>query len=86
MKLHPRWAPALSGLVLSGLMSLLVSGIATVRAIGVDHGLPAAWRTAWLSSWAVAFPAVMFLAPLTRRLVAGLIDEGAPAQGRKRIE
>lgn len=86
MKLHPRWAPALSGLMLSGMMSLLVSGIATVRTLGIVPGLPAAWSSAWLSSWALAFPAVAVLAPLTRRAVARLTGNQTPAQERARTD
>ena len=67
-----RFAPALFGLVLSGLMSLLVSGIATLRAVGLVDGVLALWMTNWLSSWVVAFPAVLVVAPLARRLVARL--------------
>lgn len=70
MKLPPHWAAPLSGLILSGLMSLLVSGIATVRSLGVVQMTPDAWFGAWLSSWAVAFPVVLIVAPLTHRLVA----------------
>lgn len=67
-----RFAPVLFGLILSGLMSLIVSGIATFRAIGlVDHFL-LAWAGSWAASWAVAFPTVLVVAPLTRRIVARL--------------
>lgn len=70
MKLPRHWAPPLFGLILSGLMSLLVSGMVTVRSIGVVQALPGVWFDAWLSSWAVAFPVVLIMAPLTRRLIA----------------
>lgn len=70
MKLPRHLAPTLFGLMLSGLMSLLVSGIATVRSVGVVQALPSVWFGAWLSSWLVAFPVVLIMAPLTRRLVA----------------
>ncbi|SFI39551.1 DUF2798 domain-containing protein [Albimonas pacifica] len=69
-----RYANVLFGLILSGLMSCMVSGIATFRAAeAVDAGFPMLWLGAWLSSWAVAFPAVLVVAPLTRRLVARLV-------------
>ncbi|WP_339948566.1 DUF2798 domain-containing protein [uncultured Albimonas sp.] len=69
-----RYASVLFGLILSGLMSLMVSGIATLRAAEtLDAGFPALWLGAWLTSWAVAFPAVLVVAPLTRRLVARLV-------------
>jgi hypothetical protein len=67
-----RYTPILFGLILSGLMSLIVSGIATLRALGFGPGLVGNWLTAWAFSWAVAFPTVLFVAPLTRRLVARL--------------
>jgi hypothetical protein len=67
-----RFAPILFGLILSGLMSLLVSGVATQRALGLPPGFVMAWIGAWLPSWAVAFPTVLVVAPFTRRIVAAL--------------
>ena len=73
-----RYAHILFGLILSGLMSLMVSGISTALASGVAAGFPARWIVgAWLPSWAVAFPAVLVVAPITRRLVAALTRPGA---------
>jgi hypothetical protein len=67
-------APVLSGLILSGLMSLLVSGISTYRAVGFGEGYAGLWFSAWLTAWLVAFPVVLIVAPLTRRTVALLVD------------
>ena len=67
-----RYAPVLFGFILSALMSLLVSGIATFRNAGLADGFLAAWIGAWLPSWAIAFPVVLLAAPLTRRLVQRL--------------
>ena len=67
-----RFAPVLFGLMLSGLMSLIVSGVASVRTLGLGPAFPAQWLLAWWPSWAVAFPAVLVVAPLVRRLVARL--------------
>ena len=67
-----RFVPVLFGLILSGLMSFLVSGISTFRAVGLTEGVLMVWLLAWLSSWAVAFPTVLVVAPVTRRLVAWL--------------
>jgi hypothetical protein len=68
-----RFAPLIFGFVLSALMSFIVSGIATVRTAGLVEGFTALWIGAWLPSWLVAFPVVLFLAPVTRRIVQGLI-------------
>lgn len=71
-----RFAPLLFGLILSGLMSLLVSGISTWRAVGFGPGFGGLWLGAWLTAWLVAFPTVLGVAPLTRRLVARLVEKG----------
>lgn len=67
-----RFAPVLFGLILSGLMSAIVSAIATLRAAGLTEGFPALWLGAWAPSWAVSFPTVLVVAPVTRRIVARL--------------
>lgn len=78
-----RYGPVLFSWILSGVMSLLVSGIATLRALPVDAGFGAAWALAWVSSWVFAFPAVVLAAPLVRRLVALLTTSGtAPSTER----
>jgi hypothetical protein len=74
--LPARLAPVLFGLLLSGMMSAMVSGISTLRAAGLSEALPRLWLEAWLFSWAVAFPVVLVLAPFTRRVVARLVRAG----------
>ncbi|GIT91671.1 hypothetical protein JANAI62_21280 [Jannaschia pagri] len=71
-----RFAPVLFGFILSGLMSLIVSGIATLRAAGLIDGLFGLWMGNWLTSWAVAFPTVLVVAPVARRLVARVTQQG----------
>jgi len=77
--MHPRFAPALYGLLLSDFMSLIVSGVATLRAAGLDggpgSGFAGLWLQAWLLSWAVTFPVLLVAAPVVRRLVARLTRE-----------
>ena len=68
-----RFAPVLFGFVLSGLMSLIVSGIATARNAGFADGFFGPWINAWLLSWLVAFPVVLVVAPVTRRLVGKMV-------------
>lgn len=74
-------AHMLFGLLLSGLMSLLVSCVSTGRAIGLTHMAAApgdfvsVWLQAWLASWVIAFPAVLVVAPLVRRIVNRVFAE-----------
>lgn len=58
------------GFVLSGMMSFLVSGISTFLTVGPVSGFVWQWIGAWLPSWAVAFPIVLVVAPIARKLVA----------------
>jgi len=69
-----KFAPMLFGLLLSGMMSLLVSGISTWRAMGLAPGFAATWAGAWLMAWPIAFPAVLLAAPLARRWVDRLVS------------
>jgi len=68
-----RFAPVLFGFVLSALMSFLVSGIATFRNAGLVDGFLSLWIGAWLPSWLIAFPVVLVVAPIARRLVGLLV-------------
>ena len=72
MNLPARYAPLLFGLILSGLMSWLVAGISTLRAVGMAPDFGALWLRAWLTAWLIAFPVVLIVAPLTRKAVARL--------------
>lgn len=71
-----KFEPYLFGLVLSGLMSFVVAGISTFRAVGLVDGFAGLWVGAWLTAWLVAFPVVLFVAPLARRVVQRML---APA-------
>ncbi len=64
-----KFAPFLFAFILSGLMSLAVSGISTARVTGFVSGFAAIWMSAWLMAWLVAFPLVLVVAPLARRAV-----------------
>jgi len=69
-----RYAPNLFGFILSGLMSCVVSGLSTARALGLE-GFFGHWMGNWAISWAVAFPAVLVMAPIARRMVARLVRQ-----------
>lgn len=68
-----RFAPVVFGFILSGLMSCIVSGIATFRVLDAGAPFITPWLTSWMYSWAIAFPTVLVVAPVTRRLVAKLV-------------
>lgn len=68
-----RFGPILFGFILSGLMSCIVSGIATFRVLEDGAAFLAPWMNSWMYSWAVAFPTVLVVGPITRRIVARLV-------------
>ena len=65
-----RFAPILFGLMVSGLMSCVVSGIATLKALGLVDDFFGQWMVAWGFSWSVAFPTILIVAPIVRRFLA----------------
>lgn len=75
----PRFAPIAFGFVLSAMMSFLVSGIATFRNAGLVDTFMQLWVGAWLPSWLIAFPVVLLVAPIARRIVGSLVRP-APAK------
>jgi hypothetical protein len=72
-----KFEPMLFGFFLSGLMSLLVSGISTLRAAGMEPGFLALWAGSWLTAWLFAFPAVLLVSPVARRVVRSLLSRDA---------
>jgi hypothetical protein len=73
--LPARLAPILTGLIISGVMSFIVSGVAMFRALGMHDGFVWSWTASWLASWAVAFPSVLVVAPLARGIVARVVKK-----------
>ncbi len=72
-----RFAQPLFGLILSGFMTFIITAIATWRVIGLSPAFVGDWLGSWITSWIVAFPIVLFVAPLTRKLVARLVKADA---------
>ncbi len=69
-----RLEPVAFGLFLTFFMTFIITGISTVLVAGVDvPGFAALWFRAWMSSWAVAFPAVLVVAPFVRRILRVIV-------------
>ncbi|QGG80080.1 DUF2798 domain-containing protein [Litorivicinus lipolyticus] len=73
MKFPKSSARYLNAILLSGVMSFVVSGFATAKAVG---GLPPGIVMQWLGAWAIAWPIAAVVAilvgPRVQRLVARL--------------
>ena len=72
-KLPQRYAPFLMPLVLSVFMSAIVSAVATATSVGLGSDFVISWPSAWGASWIVAFPSLLLLLPVVRRIVAWMV-------------
>ena len=63
--------------VLSILMSMIVSAVATLKSLGINAAFVSTWPIAWFLSWLVAFPTLLLVLPLVRRIV-GLVVQSPP--------
>jgi hypothetical protein len=74
-KLPSRYAAIVMPLVLSVLMTFVVSAISTLRSLGPTPAFIATWPAAWGISWLVAFPTLLAVLPLVRRIVALAVEQ-----------
>lgn len=79
-KLPARAQVIVMPMILSLLMSGIVSGISTVKAIGLAEVTILRLLQAWGVSYMIAFPAALLVMPIVRRAVALLVE--SPEMGR----
>lgn len=72
-KLPPKFALVVMPLLMSGLMSGIVCMVNLLRAMGWSAQVLRAWPSTWLLAWAVAFPTVMLVMPLVKRITTKLV-------------
>jgi hypothetical protein len=73
-KLPPRFNAIALPIVLTFLMTNVVSGVSIWRAVGFASYFIELWMSAWMLSWIVSFPVALFILPLSRRIVAALVE------------
>ena len=61
---------------MSGIMSLVVTTIN----IGLVDDLLLRWLVSWPMTFAIAFPTIMVVAPMVKRIVGRLIMQEMPAE------
>jgi hypothetical protein len=71
-----RAAPLVQGFFLTLIMTCIISGVSTFLALGVSWMALGAWPFAWVSSWIIAFPTVLVVMPLVRRITQRLVAAG----------
>lgn len=73
-KLPARYASVVMPFILSILMTFVVSMISTLRSLGPTPAFLDTWPGAWALSWVVAFPTLVAVLPLVRRIVALVVE------------
>lgn len=73
-RLPPRYNAIAIPLLLSLFMTCIVSGIATVNSIGLADDVLVKWMQAWAISWSIAFPIMMVMLPVVRRIAAVFVE------------
>jgi hypothetical protein len=81
IRVPKRFAPLLFPLLLSGFMTLLITGISMMRVLGIDvlvndpGNFLQIWMKAYVSSWLVAYPILLLVIPVVRRVVDWLTTD-----------
>jgi len=72
MAIPRRYSPLVFAVLLTGIMTLVISGIATAINVGLPSDFLARWVRAWLPNWAVACPVLLLVRPFVQRLTERL--------------
>lgn len=72
MKVSPHYAHIVFGALLSAIMVTIVSGCVIVINQGVPDDFFWRWLKSFATTWPIAFPTVLVVAPLVQRVVKWL--------------
>ena len=72
MRIPARFAPVLFGALLSAVMVGIVSAFVLATTQGINAAFPAQWMRSCITTWPVAFPTVLLVAPWVRQIVGRL--------------
>ena len=76
MRMHipSRYSPIVFSALLSAIMVSIVSAFVLATAQGIHAGFIAQWLRSCATTWPIAFPTVIVVAPWVRRLTAKLTE------------
>ena len=75
LKIHPKHLTWLMPLILSGIMSGAISCFNIYLKIGAAQGFLGIWLHAWSLSWLMAFPLIMIMLPIVRKLLSKIVAQ-----------
>lgn len=70
----------LPALLLSGVNSLILSGILRLLWVGYNDKFFSSWMETWLTAWPIAFPLIFVLGPLMVKLAVWLSKPSWPVR------
>jgi hypothetical protein len=73
MRIPARFAPLAFGALLSIIMVAVVSAFVIVTTQGLQPSFASQWLKSCIMTWPIAFPTVTIVAPLVRKVVAGIV-------------
>ena len=73
-KLPARYAAIVMPFLLSLLMTCIISFISTWYGIGLVPDFAGIWLGSWGLSWMVAFPTLLVVLPIVRRITAAIVE------------
>lgn len=62
-------------LLLSVFMTCIVSFISTVKALGWPNNFMHLWLVAWSFSWVMAYPTLLLILPIVKRLTSLILGD-----------
>ncbi|MBO1924709.1 DUF2798 domain-containing protein [Thiomicrorhabdus sp. 6S3-12] len=70
---HPKYQHIVFGFFMALLMSFLMSAVVSIINIGIPENFLGIWFHAWWTAFIVAFPTVLLVSPLVKRITGLLI-------------
>ena len=55
-------------------MAMLMSGVRTALFTGINEQFFTQWLRAFIHAWPIAFPAILIVAPIVRKIVGAIIE------------
>lgn len=66
--LHARYSAVVMPFLLSIIMTCVISLVSTLRSAGLVPGLLPLWLGSWALSWVIAFPTLLVVLPIVRKV------------------
>ena len=74
MKIPKKYSALLFAFLMSLLMASLMSGVLTLVFTGLSTQFFAHWGNGFVHAWPIAFPSILVIAPLVRKMVTALTE------------